>query len=39
MASYLVSGDAWGLRLTSETEAFGKSYLLLGGDGADLEFD
>jgi hypothetical protein len=38
-ACYLVSGGAWGLRLTSESGAFGESYLLLGGDGADLEFD
>jgi hypothetical protein len=38
-ACYLVSGGAWGLRLTSKSGAFGESYMLLGGDGADLEFD
>jgi hypothetical protein len=37
-ACYLISGGAWGLRLTSEFGAFGEPYLLLGGDGADLEF-
>ena len=37
-ACYLVSGGAWGLRLTSEAGSVGESYLLLGSDGADVEF-
>lgn len=37
-ACYLVSGGAWGLRLTSETGAFGEPYLISAGNGADLEF-
>lgn len=36
---YLVSGGAWGLKLISETGEFGEPYLLLGGDGKDLEFE
>ncbi len=35
---YLVSGGAWGLKLSSKTESFGEPYIVLGGDGADLEF-
>ncbi len=35
---YLITGGAWGLRLTAESGAFGEPYLVLGGDGADLEF-
>jgi hypothetical protein len=37
-ACYLISGGAWGLRLTSPSGAFGEAYLLLGGDGNDVEF-
>jgi hypothetical protein len=37
-ACYLVTGGAWGLRLTSETGAFGEPYVLSAGNGADLEF-
>jgi hypothetical protein len=35
---YLITGGAWGLKLTSATGDFGEPYLVLGGDGADLEF-
>jgi hypothetical protein len=37
-ACYLISGGAWGLKLTSETGEFGEPYLLLGYDGKDIEF-
>jgi hypothetical protein len=37
-ACYLISGGPWGLRLTSPSDVFGEAYLLLGGDGKDLEF-
>ncbi len=35
---YLVTGGAWGLRLTHNTQQWGESFLLLPGDGADLRF-
>ncbi len=37
-ACYLISGGAWGLILRSEGGDFGEPYLILGGDGKDLEF-
>jgi hypothetical protein len=37
-ACYLVSGGAWGLKLTWDGGSFGETYLVLGGDGLDLEF-
>lgn len=37
-ACYLISGGAWGLRLTSASGVFGEAYLVLPGDGKDLEF-
>jgi hypothetical protein len=37
-ACYLVTGGAWGLKLTSASAEFGEPYLVLGGDGRDLEF-
>ena len=35
---YLISGGAWGLRLSTDERQFGEPYLLLGSDGADVEF-
>jgi hypothetical protein len=35
---YLVSGGAWGLKLSAASDDYGEPYLLLGGDGNDLEF-
>jgi hypothetical protein len=35
---YLVTGGAWGLRLRDEGGEFGEAYIVLGGDGEDLEF-
>jgi hypothetical protein len=37
-ACYLVTGGAWGLKLSSASVSFGEPYLVLGGDGNDLEF-
>jgi hypothetical protein len=36
-ACYLISGGAWGLRLTSPSGVFCEAYLVLPGDGKDLE--
>lgn len=35
---YLITGGAWGLRLRGAGGDFGEPYLVLGGDGKDLEF-
>jgi hypothetical protein len=35
---YLISGGAWGLKLSSESTDFGEPYIVLGGDGADVDF-
>jgi len=35
---YLITGGTWGLKLSSEADAFGEPYLLLSGDGKDIEF-
>jgi hypothetical protein len=35
---FLISGGAWGLKLTSDAGTFGEPYIVLGGDGADVEF-
>ena len=35
---YLITGGAWGLRLRTESGEFGEPYMVLGGDGKDLEF-
>jgi hypothetical protein len=37
-ACYLITGGSWGLRLRSADGEFGEPYLVLGGDGQDLEF-
>jgi hypothetical protein len=37
-ACYLITGGQWGLRLASPSGDFGEPYLVLGGDGADIEF-
>lgn len=35
---YLVTGGTWGLRLSGDSCEFGEPYLVLGGDGQDIEF-
>jgi hypothetical protein len=35
---YLITGGSWGLRLRTESGEFGEPYIVLGGDGKDLEF-
>jgi len=35
---YLITGGAWGLRMRTESGEFGEPYIVLGGDGKDLEF-
>ena len=35
---YLITGGSWGLRLHTESGEFGEPYIVLGGDGKDLEF-
>jgi hypothetical protein len=35
---YLITGGSWGLRMRTESGEFGEPYIVLGGDGKDLEF-
>jgi hypothetical protein len=35
---YLITGGAWGLKLSSGGDVYGEPYLVLGADGADVEF-
>lgn len=35
---YLITGGSWGLKLRTESGEFGEPYIVLGGDGKDLEF-
>jgi hypothetical protein len=35
---YLITGGSWGLRLRGDSGEFGEPYIVLGGDGMDLEF-
>jgi hypothetical protein len=35
---YLITGGSWGLKMRGESGEFGEPYLLLGGDGNDMEF-